>query len=194
MFGSVNDNYMWVPMLRLELINNNPGSNNTYMCDIKSNVFNRLFVSFKVCIDGFIDISRYLIGVDACHFKSKYLGILLNGLYTITYAAAESEFKKSWEWFMRNLLDSFGCDVEHLAFIYDMEKDLSESIKLIFPNVEHKVYMRHMWKIFKKKLFCCENGNKLQNLVWRATNTYKLHDLHKKMEEIFKSVRKFTLT
>ncbi|KAI0518929.1 hypothetical protein KFK09_006366 [Dendrobium nobile] len=193
MFGSVDDNYMWVPTLRSELLNRNVGSHITYMCDSRSNAFKRFFVSFKVCIEGFINGCRHLIGVDACHLKSKYLGVLLsahcldgnNGLYTIAYAVAESESKKSWEWFMKNLLESLACDIENLAFISDMEKGLSEAIKLIFPNAEHRVCMRHLWKNIKK-YFRCEDGNKLQNLVWTAANSYNLHDLQKKMEEIFK--------
>ncbi|PKU59816.1 hypothetical protein MA16_Dca027652 [Dendrobium catenatum] len=193
MFGSVDENYMWVPTLRLELLNRNPGSHITYMCDKKSNAFQRMFVSFKVCIEGFIVGCRYLIGVDACHLKSKYLGVLLsancldanNGLYTLAYAVAEAESKKSWEWFMRNLSESFGCEVPHLAFISDMEKGLGEAIKLIFPNAEHRVCMRHLWKNIKK-LFRCEDGHILRNLVWTAANTYKLNDFHMKIEEIYK--------
>ncbi|XP_028550332.1 uncharacterized protein LOC114579560 isoform X2 [Dendrobium catenatum] len=98
---------------------------------------------------------------------------------------AESESKKSWEWFLRNLSESFGSEIEHLAFMSDMEKGLAEAIKLIFPNAEHRVCMRHLWKNIKK-LFRCEDGIKLQNLVWTASNTYNLNVWHMKLEEIFK--------
>ncbi|KAL0913815.1 hypothetical protein M5K25_017304 [Dendrobium thyrsiflorum] len=39
----------------------------------QSDSFKRIFISFKVCIGDFIVGCRYLIGVDTCHLKSKYL-------------------------------------------------------------------------------------------------------------------------
>ncbi|KAI0513644.1 hypothetical protein KFK09_009674 [Dendrobium nobile] len=169
MFGSVDDNYKWVPVLKLELINRNPGSHITYQCDNKNNSFKRFFVSFKVCIDGLLAGCRYLIGLDACHLKSKYLGVLLsgncldgnNGLFTIAFAVAESESKKSWEWFMINLATSFILDIEHISFISDMEKGLGEAIKVVFPNAEHRVCMRHLWKNIKKHIFVGTNHHNL---------------------------------
>ncbi|KAL0924655.1 hypothetical protein M5K25_005504 [Dendrobium thyrsiflorum] len=92
-------------------------------------------------------IALGLLGVDVCHLKSKYLGVLFfvnfldgnNGLYTIAFVVAESESKKSWEWFLNNLSEAFSCDIEHLVFISDMEKCLGEAIKVVFPNAEHRV-------------------------------------------------------
>ncbi|KAI0497570.1 hypothetical protein KFK09_020802 [Dendrobium nobile] len=134
---------------------------------------------------------RFLIGVDACHLKSKYLGVLLsancldgnNGLFTIAFVVAESESRKSWEWFLKNLLEALNCDIEHLAFISDMEKGLGEAIKVVFPTAEHRVCMRHFWKNIKK-FFRCEDGHKLQKLVWKAANTFSQHNFNAYFEEI----------
>ncbi|PKU68181.1 hypothetical protein MA16_Dca012850 [Dendrobium catenatum] len=175
MFGSVDDNYKWVPTLRSELLNRNPGSHITYQCDKQNGSFKRFFVSFKVCIDGFLAGCRYLIGIDACHLKSKYLGVLLsansldgnNGLFNIAFAVAESESKKSWEWFLMNLSQSFDVHIEHLAFISDMEKGLGEAIKTVFPHAEHRVCMRHLWKNLK------------------AANCYSSHEFNSKLQQIF---------
>ncbi|KAL0916752.1 hypothetical protein M5K25_014287 [Dendrobium thyrsiflorum] len=103
LFGSIDENYSWVPTLKSELMKRNPGSHISYLCDNQNHSFKRFFVSFKVCIDGFFAGCRYLIGIDACHLKSKYLGVLMaancldgnNGLFTIAFAVAESESKKS---------------------------------------------------------------------------------------------------
>ncbi|KAI0498808.1 hypothetical protein KFK09_019703 [Dendrobium nobile] len=191
-FGSIDDNYKWVPTLRSELISRNPGSHITYLLENQNQAFKRFFVSFKACIDGFLAGCRYLVGIDACHLKSKYLGVLLsancldgnNGLYTIAFAIAESESRNSWEWFLINLSEAFNLDIEHLAFISDMEKGLGEAIKVVFPTAEHRVCMRHLWKNIKK-LFRCDESHKLQNLVWSAANCYSLHVFNTKLEEIF---------
>ncbi|PKU61943.1 hypothetical protein MA16_Dca023140 [Dendrobium catenatum] len=193
MFGSIDENYKLVPMLRSELRKRNSGSHITYQCDNNNKSFKRFFVSFKVCIDGFLSGCRYLIGVDACHLKSKYLGVLLsancldgnNGLFTIAFAVAESESRKSWEWFLKNLSEAFCCEIEHLAFISDMEKGLGEAIKVIFPKAEHRVCMRHLWKNIKK-FFRCEDGQKLQKLVWTAANCFSQHTFNANFEEIRK--------
>ncbi|PKU80922.1 hypothetical protein MA16_Dca025506 [Dendrobium catenatum] len=191
MFGSIDENYKWVPTLRSELLKRNPGSHVTYQCDNNNKSFKRFFVSFKVCIDGFLSGCRYLIGVDACHLKSKYLGVLLsancldgnNGLFTIAIAVAESESKKSWEWFLKNLSEAFRSEIEHLAFISDMEKGLGEAIRVVFPKAEHRVCMRHLWKNIKK-FFRCEDGKNLQKLVWTAANSFSEHIFNASFEEI----------
>ncbi|XP_020676059.1 uncharacterized protein LOC110095035 [Dendrobium catenatum] len=191
-FGSIDDNYKWVPTLQFELLNRNPGSHIAYQCDKQNNSFKRFFVSFKVCIDGFFAGCRYLIGIDACHLKSKYLGVLLsancldgnNGLFNIAFAVAESESKRSWEWFLVNLVHAFNADIEHLAFISDMEKGLGEAIKTVFPNAEHRVCMRHLWKNIKK-LFRCDDSHNLQKVVWTAANCFSLHEFNSKLQQIF---------
>lgn len=57
--------------------------------------------------------------------KLKYLGVPFivssldgnNGLYTIAFSIVESEQKRTWEWFLENLLEAFGCEISLLAFI-----------------------------------------------------------------------------
>ncbi|KAI0522716.1 hypothetical protein KFK09_005101 [Dendrobium nobile] len=98
-FGCIEDNYKWVPTLQAELISRNPGSHITYIYDVRDNSFQRFYVSFKVCSDGFKYGCRPLISLDACHLKSKHLGMLLsatsldgnNGLFPIGFAVVENE-------------------------------------------------------------------------------------------------------
>lgn len=79
--------------LILELISRNLSSHIIYLYDMIDNSFMRFYVLFKVCVDGFLVRCRPLIGLDTCHLKSKYLGMLLsanslydnNGLFIITF-------------------------------------------------------------------------------------------------------------
>lgn len=138
--------------MRVELINRNLGSHITYMCNRHDFYFMRFFLSFKVCIDGFLVWCRHLIGLNACHLKSKYLGVLLstnsldgnNGLFTLAFVMAEIESKNTWEQFLENLSESLGSNLQQLAFISDIEKGLYEVVKICFPNAEHIVFMRHL--------------------------------------------------
>ncbi|PKU63310.1 hypothetical protein MA16_Dca013354 [Dendrobium catenatum] len=151
-FGSVDDSYKWVPTLKAELLERNPGSHITYTFDSSDHAFQRFYVSFKVCADGFLSGCRPLISVDACHLKSKYLGMLLsanaldgnNGLFNIAYAVVETESKQTWTWFLSNLGDTIGRNLHPLAFISDMEKGLGDAIREIYPEAEHRVCIRHL--------------------------------------------------
>ncbi|XP_020677539.1 uncharacterized protein LOC110096108 [Dendrobium catenatum] len=131
-FGSIDDNYKWVPSLHVDLIGRNPGSHITYMFDQHDNSFQRFYVSFKVCTDGFMYGCRPLISLDACHLKSKHLRMLLlatsldgnNGLFPLAFDVVETESKQTWFWFFHNLGESIGTHIEPLAVISDMEKGL----------------------------------------------------------------------
>ncbi|PKU78763.1 uncharacterized protein LOC110106129 [Dendrobium catenatum] len=190
-FGYVDDNYKWVPSLHVELIGRNPGSHITYMFDQHDNSFQRFYVSFKVCTDGFMYGCRPLISLDACHLKSKHLGMLLlatsldgnNGLFPLAFAVVETESKQTWFWFLHNLGESIGTHIKPLAFVSDMEKGLGEAIKDVYPVAEHRICIRHLWKNIKKK-FHCKDGHKLQGLVWGAFNAYTTTEYNDKLVEL----------
>ncbi|KAI0503818.1 hypothetical protein KFK09_014761 [Dendrobium nobile] len=190
-FGSVDDSYKWVPTLKAELLERNPGSHITYTFDSSNHAFQRFYVSFKVCADGFLSGCRPLISVDACHLKSKYLGMLLsanaldgnNGLFNIAYAVVETESKQTWTWFLTNLGVTIGTNLQPLAFILDMEKGLGDAIRDIYPEAEHRVCICHLWKNIKKK-FHYKDGQKLQGLVWTAANAYTSIEFYEKLAEL----------
>ncbi|KAL0927566.1 hypothetical protein M5K25_001749 [Dendrobium thyrsiflorum] len=176
-FGCIDDNYKWVPTLQAELIGRNPGSHITYTYDERDNSFQRFYVSFKVCADGFKYGCRPLISLDACHLKSKHLGMLLsatsldgnNGLFPLGFVVVENESKQTWLWFLHNLGESIGIEIEPLAFISDMEKGLGEAIREVYPGSEHRI---------------CIHGHKLQGLVWAAANAYSRTEYNNKLVEL----------
>ncbi|PKU74349.1 hypothetical protein MA16_Dca003552 [Dendrobium catenatum] len=156
-FGSIDENYKWVPTLHAELLNRNPGSHITYSYDKLDHSFRIFYVCFKVCEDGFLYGCRPLISLDACHLKSKHLGMLLsatsldgnNGLFPLAFAVVETESKHTWLWFLQNLAESVGPHIEPLSFISDMEKGLCDAIREIYPVAEHRICIRHLWKNLK---------------------------------------------
>lgn len=56
------------------------------------------------------------MGVDGCHLKAKYGGILLTTVgrdandqyFPLPQAIVESETKKTWRWFLKLLLEDIG--------------------------------------------------------------------------------------
>ena len=73
--------------------------------------FKNVFISLKPMKEGFIYGCRGLIGVDGCHLKGKYGGVVLsaialdgdNEFFPIAYGAYENECKATWSSFFYQL-------------------------------------------------------------------------------------------
>ncbi len=73
--------------------------------------FKSVFISLKPMIEGFIHECRGLIGVDGCHLKGKYGGVVLsaialdgnNEIFPIAYGVYENECKATWSSFFNQL-------------------------------------------------------------------------------------------
>ena len=95
----------------------------------------RRFKRFYVCLgplkEGFKDGCRPLIGLDGCHLKGPFGGILLTavgtdpneGMYPIAWAQVEAENSSSWDWFLGLLKDDLGIEnTGTYTFISDRQK------------------------------------------------------------------------
>ncbi|XP_043705403.1 uncharacterized protein LOC122655261 [Telopea speciosissima] len=141
-------------------------------------VFKRLFVSFHAYTEGFKKGCRPFIGIDGCHLKGKYGGVLLsaifvdgnNALFTIAFGIVEVECKDSWLFFLECLNEGLG-DASHdqsLTFMSDKQKGLSDAIGMIFPYAQQRCCSRHLYQNFKK-LF---PGPVLKQYFWSASRAY----------------------
>ena len=77
--GSYEDSYNLIPVLCNEIKNTNPGSIAEYKCE-EDHSFMRLFISFAASKTGFIHGCRSFVGLDGCHLKGKFNGVLLSAL------------------------------------------------------------------------------------------------------------------
>ncbi|KAK1294012.1 hypothetical protein QJS10_CPA16g00605 [Acorus calamus] len=85
--GKIEDSYKQIPDLHNQLLKHNPGS---------------------VVNTGFLVGCRPVIGVDSCHLKGKYKGVLLaatsidgnHGIFPLAYAVCEEESAETWTWFL----------------------------------------------------------------------------------------------
>lgn len=95
--------------------------------------FNRLFISFKGAIDGFLAGCRGLVGVDGTFLKGNYGGVLLsavaldgnNEMFPIAWAIVSGEDEETWKFFinhLKNILQQGGRDDSNLCIISDRHK------------------------------------------------------------------------
>ncbi|XP_075500160.1 uncharacterized protein LOC142538746 [Primulina tabacum] len=95
--------------------------------------FQRLYVCFSACKQGFKNACRRVIGVDGCFLKVEHGGQLLsavgldpnNNIFPICYAMVERERKDSWTWFLQLLDEDIGVgnDLHTWTFMSEKQKD-----------------------------------------------------------------------
>ncbi|KAK6146113.1 hypothetical protein DH2020_019982 [Rehmannia glutinosa] len=178
-----------------ELRNSNPGSTIMLGSDNENGEirFSRLYVCFDALKKGFLLGCRRIIGVDGCHLKGPYGGVLLtvvgtdpnNNLYPIAYAIVCKEMRETWEWFLTALkLDLEIVRPHEYTFMSDKQKGLIQAFEEAFPDSEHRFCVRHLHNNFKNAGF---RGISFKNALWkaaRATTEGEFADRMKEMRQL----------
>ncbi|XP_074378346.1 uncharacterized protein LOC141719881 [Apium graveolens] len=97
----------------------------------------RRFKRFYVCLGplkaGFMDGCRRLLGLNGCHLKGPFGGILLSAvatnpndeMYPVAWAQVEAKNNSSWDWFLSLLKDDLRIhNTGSYTFISDRQKVL----------------------------------------------------------------------
>jgi hypothetical protein len=100
----------------------------------KNPEFKRFFVCLNAMKNGFVRGCRPWFGIDGCHLKGPYGGVLLSavaidgnkGMFPIAFAVVEIECKDSWMFFLSLLRDSLSSVSEwkdrQVTIMSDMQK------------------------------------------------------------------------
>ena len=91
--------------------------------------FERIYICLEGCKKGFLAGCRPIIGLDACHLKTKTSGQLMyvvgrdlnDEYFPFENAVVEVETKDTWTWFLNLLLADIG-DGNNWVFISDQQK------------------------------------------------------------------------
>ncbi|XP_058764112.1 uncharacterized protein LOC131637534 [Vicia villosa] len=150
--------------------------------------FERCYMCFDGTKRAFKNGCRPFIGLDGCHLKNKYGGILLiavsrdaNDQYLpLAFGVVETECRDSWSWFMRLLLEDIGSD-NRCCFISDQQKGLVNVFKEDYPEFEHRFCLRHLYANFKKKF---GGGTLYRDLIMAAAKATYFEDHEAKMNQI----------
>lgn len=93
------------------------------------------FLRFYICLEplkkAFRQSCRKIVGLDGCHLRGPYGGILLSavgvdandGMYPVSWAVVESETTESWTWFLQHLCPDLQILIDkEWTFISDRQK------------------------------------------------------------------------
>ncbi|KAK2662001.1 hypothetical protein Ddye_000575 [Dipteronia dyeriana] len=106
--------------------------------------FQRIFLRFEPQKVGFLEGCRPFIGVDGCHLKGPFGGVLLSvvsldvnsGLFPLTVCICEKETHGSWEWFLNKLKIYLNYPEDRkLTFMSDRQKGSNLLIEGSFISI-----------------------------------------------------------
>ncbi|KAL0015406.1 hypothetical protein SO802_002475 [Lithocarpus litseifolius] len=151
--------------------------------------FKRMYVRFNAQKVGFLGGCRPFIGLDGCHIKHRFGGQILSAtaldandnIFPVAMAVVEQENKESWTWFLEIFADDIGRLEElQLVFISDRQKGLIPAIETLFPTVEHRYYVKHIYNNFKVD----HKGLELKDALWRCAAATKVREFERCMQYI----------
>lgn len=133
--------------------------------------FERLMVSFPTLRDGFKEGFRPFIGMNDCHLKGPFEGILLSvvalnanqGIFPIAICVCESENVQSWTWTLGHLQE-YLADIRQFTFMIDRQKGVLVALNLEFSGSQNRFCTRHVFANMKASFPKVE----LRNQYWRA--------------------------
>ncbi|CAI9260746.1 unnamed protein product [Lactuca saligna] len=117
--GSLKEYYAKLWDYAAEIRRANPGSHVEVFLEPQPDntvLFDRFYVSFKGVVDGWLDGCRKVIRVDGFFLKGVCRGELLstvgrdanNNIYPLAWVVVNVENKRTWKWFLDNLMEDIG--------------------------------------------------------------------------------------
>lgn len=186
-FGSYEDGYKWTPEVCRQILLKNQGSIASVATD-SDGAFSYCCLAFDAYLKGFKEGCRPFVGLDGCHLKGKFGGVLLsavaldanNGMYPLAIFICDSENKENWTLFLTAIRDRVNEHPLPLTFISDRQKGLIPSVKDVFPTSRHRFCFRHMFENFR----ATHKGTHLKTLAWGASKSYREVDHKRYMDQL----------
>ncbi|KAK2637785.1 hypothetical protein Ddye_025580 [Dipteronia dyeriana] len=139
--------------------------------------FQRFLLSFNAQITGFIRGCRPFIGLDGCHLKGPFGGVLLSvipldsysGIFPIAVCVVENECRDSWSWFLGKLHEGLDVLDRTTTFMSDRQKGVLAAIKQQWPRADNRYCTRHFLANLTKECPRLKAGS----YFWKST--YKVN-------------------
>nr|GMC60104.1 uncharacterized protein LOC109174707 [Ipomoea batatas] len=180
-----------------ELRRSNPGSTVKMKLDSEFTVngrprFERLYICFAGCKEGFVRGCRPIIGLDGCHLKGTQKGGQLlsaigldadNSMFPVAFAVVEGELRDTWSWFLKLLDNDLNLSNNPGAWtiISNKQKGLIPAVEELFPGLEHRFCARHLHSNFVKDGF---TGHILKMHFWNVCKATTEAEFEARMEEL----------
>ena len=152
LYGTLEEQYAQLYDYVAEVMLKNPGTTMFVVEEEETCRFEKMYVRLAACKEGFKHC-RPIIGLDGCHLKGKYGGVLLtavsvdpnNNIFPIAWAVVKQEAFETWDWFLSTIETDLDLqDHSNLTFISDKQKGLIKAMGKNFPEADHRFCVRHL--------------------------------------------------
>lgn len=189
--GTYEEGYKLIPAYCEQIRKTNPGSIASVVATGQDNSFQRLFVSYRAAIYGFINACRPLLELDKVHLKGKYLGLLFcaaaidadGALFPLAIAVVDEETDENWIWFMSELRKLLGVNTDNvprLTILSERTAGMVQAVETHFPNAFHGFCLRFISENFRDTF----KNSKLVNIFWNAVYALTAVEFENKISEM----------
>ncbi|KAL6838651.1 hypothetical protein ACP4OV_031365 [Aristida adscensionis] len=189
--GTLEDGYRFLPAYCEQIVKTNPGSVATYRGTGPANSFQRLFVSFRASIYGFLNACRPLLEIDMTDLKGKYLGKLMcasavdadHRMFPVAFGIVDVENDDNWIWFVSELRKMLGVNTDKmpiLTILSERKPQVVEAVEMNFPTAFHGFCLRYVSESFRDEF----KNPKLLNLFWSAVYALTAAEFDSKVNEM----------
>lgn len=149
MLGPSKHSFSLVPWMCERLLESDPTTVAKWSAST-DNRFERLFISYGCCINGFLLGSRPALYLDGYHLRGCYNVKLLaasaydanNELFPVAYAIVCGETFDEWSWFLHNLKEIIGSI--QVTIVSYRHSAIIDAVKEIFGDERHAYCYRHL--------------------------------------------------
>ncbi|KAF5208312.1 Mudr family transposase [Thalictrum thalictroides] len=189
--GTFEEGYRLLPAYCDQIRKRNPGSIALVSATGQENCFQRLFISYRGSIYGFINACRPLLELDITHLKGKYLGALLcaaavdadEAMFPLAIAIVDAETDENWMWFLSELRKLLGVNTDNmprLTILSARRSSIVEAVETHFPSAFHGFCLRHISENFRDEF----KNTKLVNIFWNAVYALTAAEFEAKINEM----------
>ncbi|XP_028798742.1 uncharacterized protein LOC114754150 [Neltuma alba] len=131
-----------------------------------NNIFERVFIAYRCCIEGFLTGGRHILYIDGTHLSGLYKGTLLsasaydakNELLPFAIAIVKGEIYEDWSWFLHMIKNIIGSN--QLTIVSDRHNSIIAAVRTIFGSERHAYCYRHVKENFSAELVKANRGKR----------------------------------
>ncbi|XP_028784272.1 uncharacterized protein LOC114740315 [Neltuma alba] len=144
------------------------------------NTFERVFIAYGSCIEGFLSGARAILYVDGTHLSGPYKGTLLsasgydadNDLLPFAIAVVKSENLDDWTWFLFKIKEIVGS--VQVTIVSDRHNAIIGAVQAIFGGERHAYCYRHVKENFSAEQVKVNRGKRTSQ--WSKEDALKVLD------------------
>ncbi|XP_028753678.1 uncharacterized protein LOC114713242 [Neltuma alba] len=130
------------------------------------NRFERVFIAYGACVEGFLNGARPILYVDGTHLSGPYKGTLLsasaydadNEMLPFAIAVVKGENLDDWTWFFHKIKQIVGS--MQLTIVSGRHNSIIGAVQAIFRGERHAYCYRHVKENFSSEYMKLNRGRR----------------------------------